>query len=329
MKRVLSGMRPTGKLHLGHWVGALENWVKLQEKYESFFVIVDWHALTTDYENPSQIRENILEIAADWMAAGIDPEKSTVFLQSLVKQHAELHLLLSMITPLGWLLRVPTYKEQMRQLSDRDLHTYGFLGYPVLQTADIIVYKAELVPVGEDQKYHIELAREIVRRFNHLYGEVFPEPKEILTPVPKILGTDGRKMSKSYGNAIFMDDPPEVLKKKIFPMVTDTRRKRRSDPGKPEDCPVWTLHKAFTPEEKRKELYQGCTTASIGCLDCKRVLVEELSEKFAGFREKKNQLMSKKERIKEILIEGSKRARQVAEQTLEEVREVMGVGIKV
>ncbi len=329
MKRVLSGMRPTGKLHLGHWVGALQNWVELQEKYESFFVIVDWHALTTDYENPSQIRENIVEIAADWMAAGIDPERSTVFLQSLVKQHAELHLLLSMITPLGWLLRVPTYKEQMRQLSDRDLHTYGFLGYPVLQTADIIIYKAELVPVGEDQKYHIELAREIVRRFNHLYGEVFPEPKEILTPVPKILGTDGRKMSKSYGNAIFMDDPPDVLRRKIFPMMTDTRRKRRSDPGKPEDCPVWTLHRAFTPEEKRRELYQGCTTASIGCLDCKRVLVEELTLRFAAFREKKESLMRKKEEIKEILVEGSRRAARVAEQTLEEVREVMGIGIKV
>ncbi len=329
MKRVLSGMRPTGKLHLGHWVGALQSWVELQEKYESFFVIVDWHALTTDYENPSQIRENIIEIAADWIAAGIDPERSTVFLQSLVKQHAELHLLLSMITPLGWLLRVPTYKEQMRQLSDRDLHTYGFLGYPVLQTADIIIYKAELVPVGEDQKYHIELAREIVRRFNHLYGEVFPEPKEILTPVPRILGTDGRKMSKSYGNAIFMDDPPEVLKKKIFPMMTDTRRKRKTDPGKPEDCPVWTLHKAFTPEEKRKELYQGCTTASIGCLDCKRVLVEELTSRFADFREKKERLMRRKEEIREILIEGSKKAAKVAERTMEEVREVMGIGIKV
>ncbi len=328
MKRVLSGMRPTGRLHLGHWVGALENWVKLQEKYESFFVIVDWHALTTDYERPQEIRRNIIEIAADWLAAGIDPERSTIFLQSLVKQHAELHLLLSMITPLGWLLRVPTYKEQMRQLTDRDLHTYGFLGYPVLQTADIIVYKAELVPVGEDQKYHIELAREIVRRFNHLYGEVFPEPKEILTPVPKILGTDGRKMSKSYGNAIFMDDPPDVLRKKIFPMMTDTRRKRRTDPGKPEDCPVWTLHKAFTPEEKRKELYEGCTTASIGCLDCKKVLVEELSGKFSSFRERKKKLMENPKTIKEILIEGSKRAGKVAEETLKEVREVMGIGIK-
>ncbi len=329
MKRVLSGMRPTGKLHLGHWVGALQNWIELQRKYESFFVIVDWHALTTDYEDPSRIRENIIEIAADWLAAGINPEKSTVFVQSLVKQHAELHLLLSMITPLGWLLRVPTYKEQMRQLSDRDLHTYGFLGYPVLQTADIIIYKAELVPVGEDQKYHIELAREIVRRFNHLYGEVFPEPKEILTPVPRILGTDGRKMSKSYGNAIFMDDPPEVLKKKIFPMMTDTRRKRKTDPGRPEDCPVWTLHKAFTPEEKRRELYQGCTTASIGCLDCKKVLVEELSTRFAPFREKKAKLMEKKDEIKGILMEGARKASQVAEQTLEEVREVMGIGIKI
>lgn len=327
MKRVLSGMRPTGKLHLGHWVGALENWVSLQDKYQCFYAIVDWHALTTDYDRTEKIRENIIEIAADWLAAGIDPGKSTILLQSLVKQHAELHLLLSMIIPLGWLLRVPTYKEQMRQLSDRDLHTYGFLGYPVLQTADIIIYKAELVPVGEDQKFHIELAREIVRRFNHFYGDVFPEPKEILTPVPKILGTDGRKMSKSYGNAIFMEDSPEELKKKIFPMVTDTRRKRRSDPGKPEDCPVWTLHKAFTPEERRKELYEGCTRATIGCLDCKKVLLEELSTRFQDFREKKNYYMKRKDEVVDIILEGSKKARQVAEQTLEEVREVMGVGI--
>ncbi len=326
-KRVLSGMRPTGKLHLGHWVGALDNWVKLQDKYRCFYAIVDWHALTTDYDRSSKIRENIIEIASDWLAAGIDPEKSTILLQSLVKQHAELHLLLSMIVPLGWLLRVPTYKEQLRQLSDRDLHTYGFLGYPVLQTSDIIIYKAELVPVGEDQKYHVELAREIARRFNNLYGEVFPEPKELLTPVPKILGTDGRKMSKSYGNAIFMDDSPENLRRKILPMMTDTERKRRTDPGTPEKCPVWTLHKAFTPKEKRKDIENGCRTASIGCVDCKKILIEELTEKFSAFRDKKRELMKRKDEVADIIIEGSKKAGEVAERTLEEVREVIGVGI--
>lgn len=324
-KTVLSGMRPTGRLHLGHWVGALENWVKFQDLYDCYYVIVDWHALTTEYENPSKIQEYIFEVATDWLAAGLTPDKSTLFIQSKVKQHAELHLILSMIVPLGWLERVPTYKEQKQQLKDRDLNTYGFLGYPVLQTADIIIYKAELVPVGEDQKAHIELAREIVRRFNHLYREVFPEPKEILTPVPKILGTDGRKMSKSYGNAIYMSDSPEQLKEKIFPMVTDTRRKRRTDPGVPEDCPVFTLHKAFTPEEKRKEIEEGCRTAGIGCIDCKKILIEELGEKFASFREKKEYYMKHKDEVWDILEEGSKKAREKAEQTMEEVRKAVGL----
>ena len=324
-KTVLSGMRPTGRLHLGHWVGALENWVKFQDLYNCYYVIVDWHALTTEYENPSKIQEYIFEVATDWLAAGLTPEKSTLFIQSKVKQHAELHLILSMIVPLGWLERVPTYKEQKQQLKDRDLNTYGFLGYPVLQTADIIIYKAELVPVGEDQKAHIELAREIVRRFNHLYGEVFPEPKEILTPVPKILGIDGRKMSKSYGNAIYMSDSSEQLKEKILPMITDTRRKRRTDPGVPEDCPVFTLHKAFTPEEKRKEIEEGCRTAGIGCIDCKKILIEELGEKFASFREKKEYYMKHRDEVWDILEEGSKKAREKAEQTMEEVRKAVGL----
>ncbi len=324
-KTVLSGMRPTGKLHLGHWVGALENWVKLQDKYSCYYVIVDWHALTTEYENPGKIKEYIFEVATDWLASGLDPSKSTLFIQSRVKQHAELHLILSMIVPLGWLERVPTYKEQKQQLKDRDLNTYGFLGYPVLQTADIVIYKAELVPVGEDQKAHIELAREIVRRFNHLYGPVFPEPQELLTPVPKILGTDGRKMSKSYGNAIYMSDSPEELKSKILPMMTDTRRKRRTDPGEPEDCPVYTLHKAFTPEEKRKELEEGCRKATIGCIDCKKVLIAELEEKFASFREKKAYYMKHKDEVWDILEEGSKKAREKAEETMEEVRKAVGL----
>ncbi len=324
-KTVLSGMRPTGKLHLGHWVGALENWVKLQDKYRCYYVIVDWHALTTEYENPRRIKEYIFEVATDWLASGLDPAKSTLFIQSRVKQHAELHLILSMIVPLGWLERVPTYKEQKQQLKDRDLNTYGFLGYPVLQTADIIIYKAELVPVGEDQKAHIELAREIVRRFNHLYGPVFPEPQELLTPVPKILGTDGRKMSKSYRNAIFMSDSPEELRSKILPMMTDTKRKRRTDPGEPEDCPVYTLHKAFTPEEKRKELEEGCRKATIGCIDCKKVLIAELEEKFAPFREKKAYYMKHKDEVWDILEEGSKKAREKAEETMEEVRKAVGL----
>jgi len=234
------------------------------------FGIVPWHALSSEYLNPKVIKDYTFEVALDWLAAGLDPQKSVLLIQSEVKEHAELHLLLSMITPLPWLERVPTFKEQQQELQDRDLNTYGFLGYPMLQTADIILYKAEVVPVGEDQAFHIELAREVVRRFNRFYGEVFPEPQILLTEVPKLAGTDGRKMSKSYGNAIYLKDSPETIKKKISPMVTDTRRKRRTDPGEPDDCPVFTLHKAFVPEAKRQELAAGCRTASIGCLECKK-----------------------------------------------------------
>ncbi len=238
--RILSGMRPTGPLHLGNFMGALDNWVGLQDKYECFFSVVDWHSLTTDYANPGDVRANVIEVATDWLAAGLDPERSTLFIQSLVKQHAELHLLLSMIVPVPWLERVPTYKEQQQNLAEKDLSTYGFLGYPVLQTADIIVYKADAVPVGEDQAPHIELAREIVRRFNNLYGEVFPEPQTLLTEAKRIPGTDGRKMSKSYGNAIYLKDDPETLKQKLRPMLTDPARKRRTDPGDPDSAPSST-----------------------------------------------------------------------------------------
>ena len=250
--RILSGMRPTGALHLGNYMGALDNWVGLQDRYECFFSVVDWHSLTTDYANPGDVRENVIEVATDWLAAGLDPERSTLFIQSLVPQHAELHLLLSMIVPVPWLERVPTYKEQQQNLEGKDLSTYGFLGYPVLQTADIIVYKADAVPVGEDQAPHIELAREIVRRFNHLYGEVFPEPQTLLTEAKRIPGTDGRKMSKSYGNAIYLKDDPETLKQKLRPMLTDPARKRRTDPGDPDKCPVFDLHRAFSPEATRE-----------------------------------------------------------------------------
>ncbi len=245
--RILSGMRPTGALHLGNYLGALENWVSLQDRYECFFSIADWHSLTTDYADTSAIRENVIDVATDWLAAGLDPARSTLFVQSLVPQHAELHLLLSMIVPVPWLERVPTYKEQQQQLSDKDLSTYGFLGYPLLQTADIIIYKANAVPVGEDQAPHVEIAREIVRRFNNLYGEVFPEPQTLLTEAKRIPGTDGRKMSKSYGNAIFLKDDPETVRQKLRPMVTDPARKRRTDPGDPDKCPVFDLHRAFSP----------------------------------------------------------------------------------
>lgn len=324
-KTVLSGMRPTGPLHLGNYVGALRGWVKLQETHHCFFTIVPWHALSSEYENPKVIKEYTFEVALDWISAGLNPEKSVLFIQSEVKEHAELHLLLSMITPLPWLERVPTFKEQQQEIQDRELNTYGFLGYPLLQTADIIIYKAEVVPVGEDQAFHIELAREIVRRFNRFYGEVFPEPQMLLTEVPRLAGTDGRKMSKSYGNAIYLKDSPETIRKKISPMVTDTRRKRRSDPGEPDDCPVFTLHRAFVPEEKRAELAAACRSASIGCLECKRVVIEALIQEFAPFREKRAYYEKHPKLVWEIFEEGNKKARQVAGKTMAEVREVMGL----
>ncbi|MCP2599231.1 tryptophan--tRNA ligase, partial [Candidatus Aminicenantes bacterium AC-335-B20] len=280
--------------------------------------------LSSEYKNSKVIKNYIFELAVDWLSAGLDPEKSVIFLQSEVKEHAELHLLLSMIIPLPWLERVPTFKEMQKQLPDKELNTYGFLGYPVLQTADIIIYKANYVPVGEDQVYHIELAREIVRRFNRFFGKVFPEPEVLLTEVPRLAGTDGRKMSKSYNNAIYIGDPPSVIEEKIKPMVTDTRRKRRSDPGEPNDCPVFTLHKAFTPEEKINELAQACRKASIGCLDCKKVIIDELIEEFAPLREKRNELLKNPKIVWDILEEGNKKARKKAQQTMEEVRKAIG-----
>ncbi|HAV41354.1 MAG TPA: tryptophan--tRNA ligase [Acidobacteria bacterium] len=324
-KIVFSGMRPTGALHLGNYVGALRNWVRLQDTHHCFFGIVPWHALSSEYLNPKVIKDYTFEVALDWLAAGLDPQKSVLLIQSEVKEHAELHLLLSMITPLPWLERVPTFKEQQQELQDRDLNTYGFLGYPMLQTADIILYKAEVVPVGEDQAFHIELAREVVRRFNRFYGEVFPEPQILLTEVPKLAGTDGRKMSKSYGNAIYLKDTPETIKKKISPMVTDTRRKRRTDPGEPDDCPVFTLHKAFVPEAKRQELAAGCRTASIGCLECKKVVIEALINDFETFRQKRHYFNKHPDEVWTIFDEGSARAREVARQTMEEVRRVLGL----
>src|SRR5262245_35324387 len=267
--RILSGMRPTGALHLGHLTGALDNWVRLQDSYDCFYSVVDYHALTTDYENPAAIRQNVIEVTLDWLAAGIDPKKSRVFIQSLVPEHAELHLLLSMTTPVSWLERVPTYKDVQSNLANRDLATYGFLGYPLLQTADIIIYKANAVPVGEDQAPHIEISREIVRRFNNFYGPVFPEPQTLLTPTPRTPGTDGRKMSKSYGNAIQLKDTEAEIRSKLKTMVTDPARKRRTDPGDPAKCPAFDLHKAFSSDETKSWAAQGCVSASIGCIECK------------------------------------------------------------
>ena len=323
--RILSGMRPTGPLHLGHLTGALDNWVRLQDTYDCHFCVVDWHALTTDYAKPEAIRENILEVATDWLAAGLDPRRSTLFIQSQVPEHAELHLLLSMITPLGWLERVPSYKELQQQLSDRDLATYGFLGYPLLQSADILIYKANAVPVGEDQAPHIELTREVARRFNHLYAAVFPEPQTLLTATPRVPGTDGRKMSKSYGNAVYLKDPPEAVRAKIKPMVTDPARKRRTDPGTPEICPVFDLHKAFSPPETQAWAAEGCRTAGIGCLDCKGRLIEHLLRRLEEIHARRPEYAARPATVWDILNEGSRRAREVARATMEEVRAAMKI----
>lgn len=324
-KVVLSGMRPTGPLHLGHLAGALRNWISLQDQYHCFYTIVTWHALSSEYQNSKIIKESTFEVAADWLSIGLNPDKSVLFIQSDIKEHAELHLLLSMIIPLPWVQRVPTFKEMQRELPDKDLNTYGFLGYPVLQTADIIIYKAEIVPVGEDQSFHLELAREITRRFNRFFGKVFPEPQILLTEVPKLAGTDGRKMSKSFGNAIYLKDSAEIIREKISTMMTDTRRKRRTDPGVPDDCPVFTLHKAFVTEKERKELDKGCRTAVIGCLECKNVLIESLIRILSPFWEKREKFERNPQLVWDILEEGNKKARQVAQKTMVEVRSAIGL----
>lgn len=323
-KIVLSGMRPTGPLHLGNYAGALRNWIKLQEEYQCYYAIVTWHALSSEYQNSRLIRENTFEVAIDWLSIGLDPRRSVLFIQSEVKEHAELHLLLSMITPLPWVERVPTFKEMQREMGDRDLNTYGFLGYPVLQTADILIYKAELVPVGEDQAPHLELAREICRRFNRYFDEVFPEPQMLLTETPRIAGTDGRKMSKSFNNAIYLKDSPEIIKEKIATMITDTRRKRKTDPGVPEDCPVFTLHRAFVTEEKRESLDKLCRVAGIGCLECKQVLIESLMDLLAPYWERRKYFESHPHEVWAILTEGAEKAREKAKETMDEVRKAIG-----
>lgn len=325
--RVLSGMRPTGRLHVGHLVGALDNWVRIQnEGNECFYFIADWHALTTGYDDISNIYEYTVDIIRTYIACGIDPEKSVVFVQSAIKEHAELQLLFSMITPVGWLERVPTYKEIKQQLSYKDLSNLGFLAYPVLQAADILIYKPDGVPVGQDQVYHVELTREIARRFNNLYGQVFPEPKELLSHLPKLPGTDGRKMSKSYGNVILIDTTENELREKVLRMMTDPARKRRTDPGDPEKCPVWDYHKAFgTTEDEKEYIKKGCKTASIGCIDCKKILLKHMLERLKPIWEKLAELKKNEEYIQRVIKEGNEKARSFASKTMEEVRKVMNL----
>lgn len=392
--RVLSGMRPTGRLHLGHYHGVLKNWVKLQHEYECFFFVADWHALTTEYENTALISDSVWEMVVDWLAAGVNPGAANLFIQSRVPEHAELHLLLSMITPLGWLERVPSYKDQQEKLKEKDLDTFGFLGYPLLQSADILIYKASQVPVGEDQVAHVELTREVARRFNHLYGRepdfaeraelaikkigkknaklynnlrknyqeqgdheslekaralletqqnitlgdrerlfgylegggkiILPEPQALLTPTSKMPGLDGQKMSKSYGNTIGLREAPEVVEKTLRTMQTDPARVRRTDPGDPEACPVWGFHQIYSSDEVREWVVEGCRSAGIGCIDCKQPVIDAVIAEQAPIHERAMEYIQNPKLVRNIITEGSERAREVARETLDEVREVMG-----
>ncbi len=320
---VVSGMRPTGRLHLGHLHGALANWVRLQADNQCFFFSADWHALTTNYHQPDTIKESERDMFVDFIAAGIDPQRSTLFIQSQVKEHAELFLLLGMITPLGWLERSPTYKEIREQITDRELALYGFLGYPVLMTADVVLYKANRVPVGVDQVPHLELSREIVRKFNHHYGDVFPEPQPLLTETPKIVGTDGRKMSKSYNNAIELGESVESTTRKIMGMVTDPARKRRQDPGNPDVCGVFYLHKIYSDAETVRWVDVNCRTAGIGCVDCKRKLLEKLGPDQERLRERREAVLARPRDLDELVQLGIGKAREVGARTMEEVRAAM------
>ena len=393
--RVLSGMRPTGALHLGHYHGVLKNWVRLQAEYPCLFFVADWHALTTDYEAPGQVQKNAWDMVVDWLAAGVDPNQATLFVQSLVPEHAELHLLLSMMTPLGWLERVPTYKDQQEKLADRDLSTYGFLGYPLLQSADILIYRAKYVPVGEDQVPHVEFTREVARRFNHLYGrevgfedkakaavkkmgskkarlfnelrtkfleqgdaealpraqalleeqqnlprgdrerlygwlegsgkKILVEPEVLLTHASRLPGLDGQKMSKSYGNAIELRDEPEVVTRKIRTMPTDPARVKRSDPGNPERCPVWQLHQIYSDADRRDWVQKGCTTAGIGCLECKQPVIDSVLAELAPMRERAQAYLDDPTLVRNIIADGCDRARKLAGETMRDVREAMGL----
>ena len=324
-RRVLAGMRPTGKTHLGHLHGILENWRDLQEQYECFYFAADWHALTSEYKNTAVIKESLMEMVIDWLSVGLDPRRSTLFVQSWVKEHAELHLLLSMITPLGWLERNPTYKEQQEELTDKDIGTYGFLGYPVLQAADILMYKGNYVPVGKDQLPHLEITREIARRFNYLYRETFPPPEALLSEAPNLGGIDGRKMSKSYNNAIFISDPPDVLAAKIEQMVTDPQRGYRKDPGDPDMCGFFPYHRIYTAPEVIGEIVRDCRRADIGCRECKKILIKRIQEYLAPIQEKREYYFSHVGEVEEIIQEGTERAREVARHTMREAREAMGL----
>ncbi len=394
-QRVLSGMRPTGKLHLGHYHGVLKNWVKLQHEYDCFFFVADWHALTTEYENSGIIADSVWEMVIDWLAAGINPGSARLFIQSQVPEHAELHLLLSMITPLGWLERVPTYKDQQEKLKEKDLATYGFLGYPLLQSADILIYRATQVPVGEDQVVHVELTREVARRFNHIYGRepgfeekaeaavkkmgkknaklynnlrkayqeqgdhealetaqallesqqnitlgdrerlfgylegsgkiILPEPQALLTPASKMPGLDGQKMSKSYGNTIALRESPEEVEKKLRTMPTDPARVRRTDAGEPDKCPVWQLHEVYSSEDTREWVQEGCRSAGIGCIDCKGPVIDAVKAELAPIRERAQEFIEQPQLVRNIITEGNEEARDVARETLKEVRGAMGL----
>lgn len=324
-KRVLSGMRPTGKLHLGHLAGALKNWVEMQEKYDCFYMVADYHALMSEYEESSGIKESIIDNLVDWLACGIDPKKSVIFVQSHVPEHLELDMILSTITPLSWLERCPTYKEQLREVKGRDLATYAFLGYPILQAADILIYKANAVPVGEDQLPHLELTREIVRRFHHFYkAQIFPEPDAILTQTPRLLGIDNRKMSKSYGNTIALSDSPDVIRTKVMSMVTDPARIRREDPGHPEICNVHSYYKVFFPDFS-ETVADECRNAKIGCVENKARLAEYIIEMLKPIQERRNKLLKDREQLNEVLTKGAKQATGVARQTLSEVKRAVGL----
>jgi tryptophanyl-tRNA synthetase len=324
MKRIVSGIRPTGDLHLGHYLGVLKNWVKLQDDYQCFYFIADWHALTSEYKDPSIIEQSTRDIVTIWLSVGIDPEKSVIFRQSHIKTHAELFLLLSMITPISWLERNPTYKEMKEELKEKDLSTFGFLGYPVLQASDIVIYNADKVPIGEDQLPHLELTREIVRRFNFLYNDtILKEPMEILTEAPKVPGLDGRKMSKSYGNAIFIDETEESLTEKVMQMLTDPKRKTRKDPGEPHDCNLYPFHEYFTDEVTKQEVQVGCRTAGIGCVDCKHILIKSLIAEFHSIWEKIGYYRGHATLVDEILNDGCRKAIKESDLTIARVRAAM------
>ena len=324
-KRILSGMRPTGPLHMGNLLGALANWVKLQDEYDCFYFIADWHALTSDYEDTTRVQGYTKEIMIDWLSAGLTPEKSTLFVQSQIKEHAELFLILGMITQVPWLERNPTSKEQVAQISNKDLSNFGFLGYPILQAADIIMYKPYGVPVGVDQAPHVEITREIARRFNYFYGNVFPEPRVILTETPKILGIDRRKMSKSYDNAIFLSEGPEDIRTKVSRMITDPQRARRSDPGNPDVCNVYDFHKLYTDPQTVKEIDQQCRTAGIGCVECKQKMAQHLIQALEPIREKRAYYEARPHLVEEIMVEGSNSARKAAQKTMEDVRKAIKI----